>query len=75
MNTIQPKVLLSILCIAVIGIVGYLFWSKKNTPQEVACTMEAKQCPDGSYVSRQGPTCEFATCPGGSSLEAEIKMH
>jgi len=27
------------------------------------CTMDAKQCPDGSYVSRVGPDCEFASCP------------
>lgn len=32
-----------------------------NTP--VACTMEAKQCPDGSYVGRTGPKCEFQSCP------------
>lgn len=30
----------------------------------VMCTMDAKQCPDGSYVGRQGPNCEFAKCPG-----------
>jgi len=29
----------------------------------VACTQEAMQCPDGSYVSRTGPNCEFAQCP------------
>lgn len=29
----------------------------------VACTADAKQCPNGSYVSRQGPKCEFAACP------------
>ena len=29
----------------------------------VACTMEAKLCPDGSAVGRVGPNCEFATCP------------
>ncbi len=29
----------------------------------VACTMEAKQCPDGSYVGRSGPNCEFTPCP------------
>lgn len=29
-----------------------------------ACTEEAKQCPDGSYVGRTGPNCEFAPCPG-----------
>jgi hypothetical protein len=28
------------------------------------CTMEAKQCPDGSYVGRVPPRCEFAPCPG-----------
>ncbi len=28
-----------------------------------ACTMEAKLCPDGSYVGRTGPNCEFTPCP------------
>ncbi len=30
------------------------------------CTMEAKLCPDGSYVERSGPNCEFAPCPGAN---------
>jgi len=30
----------------------------------VACTMEAKVCPDGTSVGRTGPKCEFAACPG-----------
>jgi hypothetical protein len=29
----------------------------------IACTMEAKQCPDGSFVGRTGPNCEFEECP------------
>lgn len=29
----------------------------------VMCTMDAKMCPDGSYVGRIGPRCEFAACP------------
>ncbi len=33
------------------------------TPTGVVCTMEAKQCSDGSYVARTGPNCEFAQCP------------
>ncbi len=42
------------------------FWNKQkieipNNP--VACTMEAKLCPDGSYVGRTGPKCEFSPCP------------
>jgi len=32
-----------------------------NNP--VACTKEAKLCPDGSYVGRFGPNCEFTACP------------
>ena len=31
--------------------------------KDVVCTMEAKQCPDGSYVARTGPNCEFTPCP------------
>ncbi len=35
-----------------------------NTPSSpVACTADAKQCPDGSYVGRTGPKCEFTACP------------
>lgn len=29
----------------------------------VACTQEAKLCPNGTYVGRTGPNCEFAPCP------------
>ncbi len=36
----------------------------------VACTMDAKQCPDGSYVGRVAPFCQFAECPAlNSALE------
>lgn len=39
-----------------------------NPPVEdgegVACTMDAKICPDGSAVGRIPPSCEFAPCPG-----------
>lgn len=33
-----------------------------STDDFVPCTMDAKQCPDGSYVGRTGPNCEFETC-------------
>jgi hypothetical protein len=32
-------------------------------PGGIACTQEAKLCPDGSYVGRTGPNCEFTACP------------
>lgn len=28
------------------------------------CTQDVKLCPDGSYVGRVPPSCEFAPCPG-----------
>lgn len=31
---------------------------------EIACTQEAKLCPDGSYVGRVLANCGFAPCPG-----------
>lgn len=31
--------------------------------EATACTMDAKVCPDGSFVGRVGPNCEFAKCP------------
>ena len=34
---------------------------------QMACTMEARQCPDGSWVGRTGPNCEFSQCPSSSS--------
>lgn len=34
---------------------------------ETVCTQEAKLCPDGSYVSRTGPNCEFSSCPSVST--------
>lgn len=41
--------------------------STKIKPSEndkpVACTAEAKLCPDGSAVGRVGPDCEFSACP------------
>src|SRR5258706_8693683 len=35
----------------------------KVIPEGRFCTMEAKQCSDGSYVGRTGPNCEFTPCP------------
>ncbi|MDP3917237.1 MAG: hypothetical protein Q8Q42_03030 [Nanoarchaeota archaeon] len=31
--------------------------------EPVACSTEAKICPDGSAVGRVGPDCEFEKCP------------
>lgn len=47
---------------------------------DIACTEEAKLCPDGSAVGRTGPNCEFAPCPGedqtsgGTLTESEARV-
>lgn len=51
------------LALALVGTAIYLWQSKRFSSKEFACTLEAKQCPDGFYVSRTGPNCEFAPCP------------
>jgi len=43
-----------------------------SAPGDVACTMDAKICPDGSSVGRVAPTCEFAACPSTSAPVKEF---
>ena len=43
------------------------FANTNNNNGQIACTMEAKLCPNGSYVARSGPNCEFATCPNNET--------
>lgn len=52
-----------------IGILYIILINISAPSERVSCTQEAKQCPDGSYVSRTGSDCEFAACPGGSGTE------
>ena len=49
------------LVLVVIGTSVFLISEKE--PMQIACTEEAKICPDGSAVGRTGPNCEFEACP------------
>jgi len=61
------KTLLIILLVIVVGLagiwIGYKIITNGEPEGPVACTTDAKLCPDGSYVGRVGPNCEFAVCP------------
>lgn len=63
------KIIYIFIAIAIIAGVFSTFISSKDQEQifkedeVVACTAEAMLCPDGSYVGRSGPNCEFAACP------------
>lgn len=60
-----------IILLAAIG-AFFVIQSNRNSGG-VACTMDAKICPDGSAVGRQGPNCEFAPCPVQNE-EQEIRV-
>ncbi len=52
-----------LLALAVASLLLTACGSKATPPAQIACTLDAKICPDGSAVGRQGPNCEFAACP------------
>jgi len=62
----KPAALLLIpyvLWVSFAGFLNYTIWDlNKIDEQMVFCTADAMQCPDGSYVGRTGPNCEFQ-CP------------
>lgn len=45
------------------GTIGDTIEPEPGDGGAIACTMDAKICPDGSAVGRSGPSCEFAECP------------
>lgn len=61
------KVLILVACgvLVLASFAAAYFLGKNSSDEQVACTQEAKICPDGSAVGRTGPKCEFAPCPTG----------
>ena len=61
-------IIIGIVLVVFIGVIGafYLFIDNKSP---IACTEEAKLCPDGSYVARNSElNCEFNPCPEEDDL-------
>ncbi len=59
------KLLVSgVLLIVAIGIAGFLYRSMSgHSGGPIACTTDAKICPDGTGLGRTGPSCTFPVCP------------
>lgn len=71
------KIDIVVIVLVVIALVGWYVSSRTDRQIEegqVACTADAKVCPDGSAVGRIAPDCEFAKCPssGVESLDERI---
>lgn len=51
----MKKIIYTSLCLLALSISNHAF-------AQNACTMEARMCPNGTFVGRTGPNCEFAPC-------------
>lgn len=62
------NILILLAGLTVIVVIGFYFFGiqQARAPGPVACTADAMQCPDGSYVGRSGPNCEFV-CPSATT--------
>ncbi len=77
----QKKSTYVIILILIVAGAALFFWPKAKegvvsspTPSLVACTMDAKLCPDGSAVGRIGPNCEFGQCPDSSVASGDVTL-
>jgi hypothetical protein len=69
----QKAVIILFLAAAVLIALAIVLFRGSEMSNEVACTLEAKICPDGSAVGRTGPSCEFAPCPMHESTDGMIE--
>ncbi len=70
------KVIYIFVAIAIIlGIASFFISKPAIAPDNnvTACTMDAMMCPDGSYVGRTGPNCEFV-CPEPQEVTKDIPV-
>lgn len=68
---------LGVVLILLLGVGGFVYRHVMETtapPTQVACTMDAKVCPDGSGVGRVAPLCEFAPCPLPNAEDSDAKI-
>lgn len=61
-----PAVIAVIVALILVG--GGYYYLVQSPKGEMACSAEAKLCPDGSSLGRSGPNCEFAACPEGEGI-------
>jgi hypothetical protein len=67
------KIMYFFIAVAVLAaLAGQFIFNDETGP--VACTMDAMMCPDGSYVGRTGPSCEFV-CPALPAVDADLQAH
>jgi hypothetical protein len=71
-STNRLTTLLVSVLVLLLGVGGYFFFSRESQLNLIACTADAKICPDGTDVGREGPNCEFRACPSPSITEDSV---
>jgi hypothetical protein len=76
----RPFILAFVVVVFVAGGLLYLYNSEPveygdsdSGIGEIICTADAMLCPDGTYVGRSGPNCEFL-CPSNLSTETSAEV-
>lgn len=70
----RTRIIILILGSCILALILAFFFLEKRTrnyfpsnapiePTPVVCSQDVKECPDGSFVSRVAPNCEFSSCP------------
>ncbi|NTW22889.1 hypothetical protein HGA34_05130 [Candidatus Falkowbacteria bacterium] len=62
--------LIAAAAIVFVGAAVMLWFRLSRIPEPVFCTQEAMECPDGSFVGRTGPKCEFSPCPATPTCDS-----
>lgn len=75
---LKPKyIVLGVFLLAILAAGGafFFFGDREQGGNQIACTMEALMCPDGSYVGRSGPSCAFPACPAMPYVEGTLEQN
>ncbi len=72
----MKELLLGVVILILVGVAGFFYRNALEHPAgsggQVACSADAKMCPDGTGVGRVGPSCAFAPCPLPNAEDAAI---
>mgnify|MGYP001588167332 CR=1 FL=1 len=69
---LRCRVVVAMVFVVTAGDTASVWWDQATVEWNldgIACTQDARQCPDGTYVGRTGPRCEFSPCPGGGGTD------
>ena len=64
-----------LIIVGVLVLTGVILAWQNQKEKLAVCTQDAKLCSDGSYVSRTGANCEFASCPEVKDETADWKTY